>query len=138
MSKKEQHFDLIDRNYRALSHLASPNASSYIDWCTTIIFYNALHYIHAYLADKENVHPASHANLDSIISNNNNLKPIYSKYRHLKDDSVDARYEGKILSIYILRQTVLKNYSDIKSKILKLLNTKNRALYNLYDLFPSN
>ena len=138
MSNKEQHFNLVDHNYEALRHLSSPNASSYIDWCTTIIFYMALHYIHAYLADKENDHPSNHTNLDSIISENARLRPIYHKYRHLKDDSEDARYEGKILSIYHLRQSVLKYYSEIENKVLQLLNLKTRPQYDLYLLFPSN
>lgn len=138
MSEKERHFDIIDHNYEALSHLTSPNASPYIDWCTTMIFYMALHYIHAYLADKENIHPSTHIDLGRIISDNKNLKPIYDKYRQLKDDSEDARYEGKILSIYDLRQTVLKFYSEIENKILQLLGITNRPQYKLYNLFPLN
>lgn len=138
MSEKEQHFDIIDHNYEALSHLTSPNASSYLDWCATIIFYMALHYIHAYLADKENMHPTSHPNLGNIISDNKNLRPIYDKYRHLKDDSEDARYLGTILTIYELRQTALKFYTDIEKKILQLLNIKNRPRHDLYNMFPLN
>ncbi len=138
MPEKERHFDLIDRNYGALNHLTSPNASSYIDWCTNIIFYMALHYIHAYLADKKNEHPSAHANLDIIMSNDKNLKPIYTKYRQIKDDSEDARYGGNVLSIYDLRKTVLKFYSQIEDKILQLLGINNRRQYNLHDLFPLN
>jgi hypothetical protein len=138
MSDKDQHFNLVDHNYEALSHLSNPNASNYTDWCTTIIFYMTLHYIHAYLADKENIHPGNHTNLDSIISKNVNLRPIYDKYRHLKDDSEDARYEGKILSIYQMRQSVLRYYSDIENKVLLLLGLKTRSSYNLYTLFPLN
>jgi hypothetical protein len=138
MSDKEQHFNIVDHNYEALIHLSSPDASSYTDWCTTIVFYMALQYIHAYLADKENIHPSNHANLDSIISKNKRLRTIYNKYRHLKDDSEDARYEGKILSIYQMRQSVLKFYSDIENKVLHLLDIKTRPQYNLYDLFPMN
>jgi len=90
------------------------------------------------LADKKNMHPSSHTNLDSIISRDMKLKPIDNKYRHLKDDSEDARYEGKILSIYQLRQTVLKFYSEIEKSIFQLLNLKNRPQYDLYLLFPLN
>ena len=138
MSNKKHHFDVVDHNFEALRHLTSPNPSTYVDWCTTVIFYMALHHIHAYLADKKNMHPSSHTNLDSIISRDMKLKPIYNKYRHLKDDSEDARYEGKILSIYQLRQTVLKFYSEIEKSIFQLLNLKNRPQYDLYLLFPLN
>lgn len=61
MPYKDKHLEIIKTNYNALVHLSNPDPSSYTDWCVTIIFYMALHYIQAYLAEAANEHPDSHA-----------------------------------------------------------------------------
>jgi len=134
--RKEKHIDIINDNFKALSHLSFPDPSDHTNWSTTIIFYMALHYIHAYLS-KKNEHPTSHTVLEKI-NLYPKLKPLYSKYPHLKDDSEGARYRGEKLSVYDMRRSVLKYFSDIQDEICSILNIPNGNKHNSYDLFPLN
>ena len=136
MPSKKKHLDIINDNFEALCHLSSPDPSNHTNWSTTIIFYMALHYIHAYLS-KKNEHPTSHKVLGRIQFYPK-LKPLYQKYRHLKDDSEDARYRGEKLSVYDMRRGVLKWFSDIQDEICSILNIPQGNKYNNYDLFPLN
>ncbi len=136
MAQTDKHLKIVENNYEALSHLAYPDPSKYTDWCVTIVFYMALHYIHAYLAKKSNEHPDSHASLQPLIKNDPNIKPLYSKYRHLEDDSRKARYDGEIFTIKQMRDESLKWFSDIQNNILTLLNLTSRQQFDLYKLFP--
>ena len=137
MPDKEEHLKIVNKNFMALSHLTAPDASKYTDWCTTIIFYMTLHYIQAYLAEKSNKHPTSHLALQSLIENNPNLKSIYSKYRSLEDDSRDARYNGIRLSVYQMRNEILKSFADIQVTVIQKLGLPEEIKLDLYPLFPS-
>lgn len=138
MSTEEEHIKIVAQNYQALSHLASPTPANYTEWCTTVIYYMSLHYIHAYLAGKYNDHPSSHSDLQPKINSNSNLKSLYTKYRDLEDDSRKARYDGEKLSIYEMRNSVLKWFIDIQNKICNLLSIPAERKHDLYHLFPLN
>ena len=135
MSSKKNHLNIINHNFSALNYL-SKQLERYTDWCITIIFYMALHYIHAYLS-QQNEHPTSHSNLDQLIAKNPKIKKIRNKYRHLYDDSRQARYYGNKLSIYEMRNSSLKYFNEIQQIICELLKHKPQHS-NLYDLFPLN
>ncbi len=136
MPQVDKHLDIIESNHKALAHLVEPDPSQYTDWCVTIIFYMALHYIHAYLAKTSNEHPDSHASLQPLIRNDPQIKPLYLKYRHLEDDSRKARYDGEMLTIPQLRNESLRWFKDIQSSVFRLLKLTNRQEFDLYSLFP--
>jgi len=136
MPQIDKHLDIIDDNYSALAHLASPDPSKYTSWSVTIIFYMALHYIHAYLATINNEHPDSHAALQPLIQKDSKLSPLYTKYRHLEDDSRKARYDGEKFTIPQMRNESIKWFKEIQSSIFHLSKIKNRQELNLYSLFP--
>ncbi len=138
MPNSNKHLQIINHNYNALSHLSNPNPSNYTDWCITIIFYMALHFVQAYLADKKNEHITNHSTLQQKIREDQNLRSTYNTYRHLQDDSVNARYNGDKLSIYEMRNSTLKYFKTIQNKIISLLNVSDTNKYDLYPLFPSN
>lgn len=133
MPNKRNHLNIIKENFSALQ-LLSQSREEYTDWCVTIIFYMALHYIHAYLAGKGE-HPTSYEILEKLIEENRNLKRIYDKYYQLKDDSIQARYFGKKLKIYPIRNSVLVWFIDIQKIICELLNI-NPLIDNIHSLFP--
>jgi len=135
MPGKKKHLNIINDNFETLCHLSSPDPSDHTNWSTTIIFYMALHYIHAYLS-KKNEHPTSHKVLEKIQFYPK-LKPLYQKYPHLKHDSEDARYRGKKLSVYRMRSGVLIWFRDIQDEICSLLNISQGNKYNIHDLFPN-
>jgi hypothetical protein len=136
VSGKKEHLDIINDNFETLCHLSSPNPSDHTNWSTTIIFYMALHYIHACLSIEDD-HPTSHKVLERI-NFHPNLKPLYQKYRQLKDDSEDARYRGGKLSVYDMRRGVLMWFRDIQDEICSILNIPQGNKYHVYDLFPLN
>lgn len=135
MPSKEDHFSIIEHNHDVLKHLTQPVCSNYTDWCVTIIFYMALHFIHAYLAKDDN-HPSSHADLQNIIPKDLNLKPLYHKYKHLADDSRKARYDGTMLTVYEMRSQHLSWFKDIQTHVHTLVRTDSSNKYDLYPLFP--
>lgn len=137
MPEKNQHLQIVAQNYEALSHLSKPNPSEYTDWCATIIFYMALHFVEAYLAEKKGRHTTIHKILLQEIIDDPNLKSIYHNYRHLKDDSETARYNGEKLTIYDMRNSTLKFYKKIQNKIIRLLQIPDTNKHDLYPLFPS-
>ena len=136
MSVKKKHLEIVNDNFEALCHLSSPDPSDHTNWSTTIIFYMALHYIHAYLSKKDD-HPSNHDPLKQKINSLPELKPLYKKYRDLQIDSESARYFGKKLSTYQMRNETLKWFNDIQNKVCELLNISNNK-YDLYNLFPPN
>ena len=97
----------------------------------------ALHYVHAYLSTK-NDHPSSHDSLEQRINQYPELKPIYTKYRNLQDDSRSARYLGDNFTVYQMRDETLKWFSSIQNKVNGLLKPSKTKKYDLYNLFPLN
>ena len=138
MPNKNKHLQIVAQNYKVLSHLSKPNPSDYTDWCVTIVYYMALHFVHAYLAEKKDQHITIHSVLQKTIKDDPNLKSIYSDYRHLQDDSQDARYSGLKLSIYNMRNINLKSFKKIQNKIIRLLKISDANKHDLYPLFPSS
>lgn len=138
MASKAEHLQIVAHNYRALVHLSQPDPAAYPDWCIVLMYYMALHYLHAYLAQKLDDHPSSHIVLQPLIQRIPALKPLYVKYRHLEDDSRDARYEGRQLTICELRNGSLRWFHDIQRSIAQLLKLPDHEVYNLSPLFPSD
>lgn len=68
--------------------------SEFLDWAVSCIFYSALHYIDAYLANQD-YHPQTHDKRTSLVARERVLKKIYREYRWLKDESEGARYRVK-------------------------------------------
>lgn len=136
MPTKEDHLRIVNQNFQTLGHLSRPNPSEYTDWCITIIFYMALHFIQAYLAEKKDEHPGVHGQTIDKILESPDIRPLYHKYRHLKDDSEDARYQGIKLTVYGMRLESLKWYKSIQDEISKLISLPDENEHDLYPLFP--
>ena len=81
------------------------NQGKYLDWAATSLFYAALHYVNAYFVKSGMAIPRRHSSSDpknpgrtNIVQQDPSLKIIYAPYRHLDDESRDARYELKVVS----------------------------------------
>ena len=77
-----------------------------LDWAVTCLFYAAIHYVNAYLVKTHIPIPRRHRGSDlknpgrlNIVQSNSVLSQIYREYRHLDDESRDARYELKRPSV---------------------------------------
>jgi len=136
MPNTKEHLSIIEHNYDVVKHLAKPDTQKFIDWSVTIIYYMAVHFVHAYLSKYSDHHPDSHIILQGAIRNTQQLKPIYDNYRQLEDDARRARYKGEKLSIYDIRRDTLKWFKDIQNHISKSLKADGCKIYDFYKLFP--
>ena len=78
--------------------------SKCLDWSATCLFYAAVHFVNAYLRKFEIPIPRRHRGDNgglgrtNIVQSEPQLSVIYPEYRHLDDESRDARYELKKIS----------------------------------------
>jgi hypothetical protein len=90
----------------AFAQFIRQNKSECLDWSATCLFYAAVHYINAYLVKTGRAIPRRHTGYDpkkrpgrtNIVQQDPQLSAIYPEYRHLDDESRDARYELKKVS----------------------------------------
>lgn len=64
-----------------------------VDWAITMLFYSALHYIDAYLANAGGGIPWNHDLRDKAIKDNGSLSDLWQTYRDLKNLSQNGRYD---------------------------------------------
>ena len=100
------------------------NRKDCLDWAATSLFYAAVHYVNAYFAKHGTPIPRRHTNPDpkspgrmNIVQQDPNLSAIYPHYRHLDDESRDARYELRIISEADYDKFLLPKLDKIKSFI---------------------
>jgi len=81
------------------------NNAQYLDWGATCLFYAAVHYINSYFVKFRMPMPRRHVSTNpkhpgrtNIVQQDPQLSAIYAHYRHLDDESRDARYELKAIS----------------------------------------
>ena len=100
----KQHTEYIQQaahNAALASHLRRTRKDC-LDWAVTCLFYAAIHYVNAYLVRMHIPIPKRHRGSDlkkpgrvNIVQSHSVLSQIYREYRHLDDESRDARYELK-------------------------------------------
>lgn len=88
MPSRDDHLAQAQHN---LLFAESIDAVQYSDWVATALFYAALHYVDAFL-DTKGHHPGKHDVRDGFVAKVQELRPIHSHYRALKDSSRNARY----------------------------------------------
>ena len=78
--------------------------SDCLDWSATCLFYAAVHYVNAYFRKFGIPIPRRHRGnhgepgRTNIVQSDPTLSSIYAEYRHLDDESRDARYELRRIS----------------------------------------
>jgi hypothetical protein len=94
-----------------------------LDWATTCLFYAAVHYVNAYLRKANIPIPRRHRGEKknegrlNIVQQDPTLRFIYINYRHLDDESRDARYELRKPSQADYDHFLLKQLKSIKDFI---------------------
>lgn len=71
-----------------------PNSNKHPDWVVITAFYQALHWVDAFLA-KTQRHPTNHVERNNEVKNDVDLKAIKRNYRRLYRASRFARYYAK-------------------------------------------
>jgi len=109
----------------ALASFLRTNKPEYLDWAVTCLFYSAVHYVNAYLAHSKTPIPRRHRAGDSgqpgrlnIVQQDGTLKAIYKNYRHLDDESRDARYELRLPKVSDYDSFLLRQLKAIQEYIL--------------------
>jgi hypothetical protein len=88
-SQREHAFQVLhNREFLATFDLDN---GPFLDWAVTVIFYTAVHLVEQFLAQRGQ-DLLSHQTRERFISQNVDLKPIWSAYRELKYQSERARY----------------------------------------------
>lgn len=112
-------------NLALAAHLRADKAE-YLDWAATCLFYAAVHYVNAYLTKANITIPRRHRGSEpknkpgrlNIVQQDPILRFIYINYRHLDDESRDARYELRKPSTSDYDGFLLTQIKSIKSFIL--------------------
>lgn len=95
MATKEEHLRKAEHNEEFFTQF-DINATQFLDWVVTGIFYSAVHYIRAVAAKHRFTNISSYGEMDNLFSRLSVFKrrrDIYKDYRQLKDDSRAARYD---------------------------------------------
>ena len=93
MPTRDEHIRKAKHNESFISSF-DLNSTPFLDWVVTAIFYAALHYLDAYLAEN-NKHPGTHQVRNSLFSKDPNLATLWNSYQDLENDSREARYHMK-------------------------------------------
>jgi hypothetical protein len=98
----------------------------YMDWSAACLFYSAVHYVNAYLAKQGIPIPRRHRGTEArkpgrtnIVQSDPGLSRIYRYYRHLDDESRDARYELKKITTADYDSFLLPNLVKIREFIIR-------------------
>ena len=115
----ESHLRQAERNERVASHLAT-----FPDWQTVALFYAALHYVDAYLAQRFGAqgHPTSHQARLRFLARDPALTGVYQQYRELLDRSQDARYNALDVPEASAQELMREQFALVRSRIRTLLN----------------
>ena len=96
-----------------------------LDWAVTCLFYAAIHYINAYFVKAHIPIPQRHRTSNpkkpgrlNIVQRDSVLSQIYPEYRHLDDESRDARYELKRPSMSDYDTFLISQFAKIREFIL--------------------
>ena len=93
MPSKNAHLGQAEHNAELYGVL---DRTRFSDWAATLLFYECLQYVDAFLAAQppspHGMHPGKHEDRDNAVNRIKELRPIYADYRDLKDGSRNARY----------------------------------------------
>lgn len=114
----QEHLRIAKNNETFSEYLISQG--TYLEWAATGMFYAAIHYVEAILA-KQNKHSGSHRMRDTAIANDPTLSGIYDEYSELKNDSIQARYQGTNFTLADVTSRVRPSIDRVRGHILALL-----------------
>jgi len=100
------------------------HAAIHCDWMVTGLFYSALHHVSALLHNKgcRDADLRRHAQRQELLRSKLPAETqLYHDYRHLKDDSEDARYECRAFTTAEVQSLQRTEFARLKAKVLALL-----------------
>lgn len=98
--------------------------SVYSDWAMTAVYYAALHYVDAFLAQVGIIDPGGHDVRDQEVHRRAELRPIVSSYFRLKSRSRSARYYCTTYPHSELQRSFEVDLRAIRDRLLPLSSAK--------------
>src|SRR3989304_1861252 len=90
MPTRAQHLAQANRNRTLYEALGAQDVAER-EWLVVLLFYAVLHVVEAWFANY-GIHAKTHGERDARISTHPDLRVIYGRYRQLRIDSINARY----------------------------------------------
>ena len=91
------HLRIVDSNRELALALLHPGAGDIRprrwEWTGVVAFYSAVHYVNAYLWERRQVAPSSHADRRRLFYSDSFLVPVGRHYQLLQAYGYQARYE---------------------------------------------
>ncbi len=112
-----------ERNRNLATELSSTQMQTPpFDWAVVIAFYSAVHYLNAYLWERDNRYdPGNHKNRGAKVRTLPDLQPIRRQYRRLNGLAYDVRYVETYRLNRATAQSALTDLRDIEVQIRPLL-----------------
>lgn len=121
MSTKDEHVSQAEHN-RAFWDGLSPSTTTFRDWVVVGIFYEAVHWIEAFL-DTKGEHSDVHSNrMTAMRRHRTDVGSLRPDYELLKQESENARYRCHMHTSNEISNDLVPLVDGIKSHIRGLLN----------------
>ncbi len=133
MDNVDRYINLIKHNINLLDLLSGQlpghlSEEDFSDWCVTIIFYILCIYMKAVCALMgEDVQ--DHYTLRQLINTKPELYNIAKFYRHIEEDSRNARYEGKTYNREYLLNRILPKFNTVRDCAINII--KKHGIVNI-------
>ena len=119
MPSKEEHI-VKARHDRQFWSSYDLDQTPFKDWVVSGIFYEAVHWVEAFLATKGD-HPNTHAQRSHAMQRYDDLDPVIIDYAVLKTESENARYNCYNHSSDDIRNDLVPTLGNIESYVQTLL-----------------
>ena len=98
--RTRQHLDTAARNQDIARELLNPALPISLqprpfEWIVVLAFYAAVHYVNAYLWERQRYEPRDHGAREGAIARTHDLQSAYGSYMRLRDLSYRARYRSR-------------------------------------------
>jgi hypothetical protein len=129
MPSFNEHVDQCAANLQFLSNINSTFPSE-LNWKVTLVYYSALHLLHAHEDKEQGLHPMNHVDLKGfLVSNLPN--PVYDSYEKLENQSRASRYDCRSMTEKTLAKA-LDRLDDIVSFFKTKYNTTPLSCPDIY------
>jgi hypothetical protein len=102
--------------------LSTPMQTPPFGWAVVIAFYAAVHYVNAYLWERDNRYdPGNHRNRGAKVRTLSGLQSVNRQYRRLNSLAYDVRYVETYRLNLATARSALNDLQDIEAQIRPLL-----------------
>lgn len=141
MENIDKYLELIKHNSKLLDLITGSRPEhltheDFSDWQVTIIFYISCIYLKA-VCLLHNIDIQDHHKLRETINTNQSLKELWEiakYYRHIKESSRDARYEGRKFKKEYLTGRLLKEFYIVRDCAVRIIKGKGIDNVPIVDL----